>query len=214
MSCPILTDKDRELLANFRGDIEAIHSESDILLSQCQKGGGPSSKLTGGTRERLINFLVKIIMVAISAGVAGASAAFFLTAIPEVWQMWIISLVNWQAAPLSVCTSTMDYAMGSALGVFNSSLSCSHRAQLLEQALRRIAQVVGVGVGGITGITGVSLENNIREYIIQRIQGPTTTYSIQSGEKTNPYTGGRRRKSRRGKRKQNKSRKLRRSKKY
>lgn len=214
MSCPTLTDKDRELLAKFRGDIEAIHSESDILLSQCQRGGGPSSKLTGGTREQYINFLVKIIMMAITAGMAGASAAFFLTAIPEVWQIQIISLANLQAVPLSVCSSTMDYVKGAALGAVNKSYSCSYRAQMLEQAITRISQLVAVGVAGVTGITGVSLENNIREYITQRIQGPTTTYSIQSGEKTNPYRGGRRRKSRRGKRKQNKSRKLRRSKKY
>jgi len=214
MSCPTLTDKDRELLSKFRGDIEGIHSESDILLSQCQRGGGQSSKLTGGTREKYINLLVKIIVMAITAGMAGASAAFFLTAIPEAWQIQIISLVNLEAAPLSVCSSTTDYALGMAIGVVNQRFSCSYRAQMLEQALNRIA----TGVGALAGLSMGALENNIRGYITQRIQGPTTTYSIQNGEKTNPYyignKGGRRRKSRRGKRKQNKSRKLRRSKKY
>lgn len=220
-SCPVLTDKDIELMSRFRDEISEIQSSVPVLLdslNECKddKSDGESELTGGGTKEDFINISVKIIVFVITALAAGASTAFFLTAIPEPWQLQIISWANFEPTPLSVCKTTAEYTLGAMYGLANSRLSCSHRAEMLEQGITRIQK----GIAAITGLTSAALESRVREYLT-RPRTPAITesrsspYSIISSEKTNinPEVTGGRRKSRRSKRKSRKSRKIR-SKKY
>jgi len=209
-TCPVLTDKDIELMSRFRDEISEIQSSEIFLLEALQECKNSESELTGGgTKEDFINILVKIIVFIITALAAGASTAFFLTAIPEAWQMQIISWANFEFVPLTICRTNYDYAMGAALNIANKKLSCSYRAEMLEQGITRIQ----TGVMAITGATSVALESRVREFLTRRTtpaisQVHSTPYSmILSNEKTNINERGGRRKSRRSKRKSRKSRK-------
>ena len=216
-SCPVLTDKDIELMGRFRDEISEIQSIEFILLEPLQECENSESELTGGgIKEKIIDSLVKIIVFSLTALAAGASTAFLLTVIPEMWQMQIISIVNFEAVPLSICRTNYDYAMGAAWSVANERFSCSYRAAMLEQGMTRIQ----TAIGGIAGLTTAVLKDKIRDFITKsRVSAITESrsspYSMIPSEKTNinPEVTGGRRKSRRGKRKSRKSRKIR-SKRY
>lgn len=220
-SCPVLTDKDIELIDKFRDEISEIQSSLPVLLdslNECKddKSDGESELTGGGTKEEFINISVKIIVFVITALAAGASTAFFLTAIPEPWQLQIISWANFEPTPLSVCKTTAEYTLGAMYGVANRRLSCSHRAEMLEQGITRIQ----MGVSAITGFTSAALESRVREFLTRRTtpaisQTRSTPYSIVPSEKTNVNGGTRKsRKSRNKRKSRNGKRKSRRSKKY
>ena len=219
-TCPVLTDKDIELMSRFRDEISEIQSSEIILINALQECKNSESELTGGgMKDQIIDGLVRVILFSMTALAAGASTAYLLTVIPEMWQMQIISIVNFEAVPLTICRTNYDYAIGAAWGIANERLSCSYRAAMLEQGITRIQ----TAIGGFAGITTAVLKDKIKEFLT-RPRTPAITesrsspYSIISSEKTNinPEVTGGRRKSRRGKKKTRKSRKSRkiRSKKY
>ncbi len=198
MSCPVLTNKDIELIGSYKEDIAEIQSYGlpDEYLTEC----GINDKKTGGNRNNFTDILVKIIVFILTASAAGASSALFLTVIPENWQMYIISIANGSIS-LPVCRSTTDYALGMAQSFLNPSMSCSYRAQMLEQGITRIQTAVGV----ITGISAATLEDKVRAFITGE-----SKQTIQDSLGPNSYSTGR---NSGGKRKSRKARKSRKSKK-
>jgi len=210
MSCPVLTNKDIELIGSYKEDIAEIQSYGlpDEYLTEC----GINDKKTGGNRNNFTDILVKIIVFILTASAAGASSALFLTVIPENWQMYIISIVNGSIS-LPVCRSTTDYALGMAQSFLNPSMSCSYRARMLEQGITRIQTAVGV----ITGISAATLEDKVRAFITgenrQSIQDSSYSYKLGPNSYSTGRNSGGKRKSRKA-RKSRKSRKARKSRRY
>jgi hypothetical protein len=203
-ACPILTSKDIELIGNLRNEISDIQASEKIFLeniSQCDNQSG------GGFKEVIIDNLTNLIVFSITALAAGASVAFFLTVLPQTYQMYIISLANGNIS-FSPCMTTSDYAWGMIGSFANPTFSCSYRAQMLEQGINRIQIAAGV----VTGVTGVALRDKIKIYITRIIDGESVPSN--SDTKINISERGGRRKSRSGKRKSRKSRKIRRIKKH
>lgn len=211
-TCPILTDKDIELIHQHKEVIAEIISSEPILgeyLNTCnltQKNKSKSVQSGGTLKDKLIGIITSIIVLCITAAGAGASSAFFLTVIPERWQLIILTLVN-RTPSLPVCMTVTDYAMGMAQSLFNPAMSCAARAELFEQGITRI----NMAAAAATGTTALLLHDRIKTYITRLIDGrnvpaitdtDTTAYSIvPSNTKYNPRKGGskRYRKSRRNK---------------
>jgi hypothetical protein len=203
VECPILTDKDIQLINEYKKVIADIQSygQPDEYLPEC--GNDKKETKIGGNRNNFTEILVKIILFIITASAAGASTAFFLTVIPENWQMYIISIAN-RSISLPVCRSTTDYAFGMAQSLFNPSMSCSYRAQMLEQGITRIQTAVGL----ITGISSATLQDRVRDFITGK-----NRQSIQDSNTTG--RGGKiKSKKARKARKSRKSKKTRKSKRY
>lgn len=156
-NCPILTSKDLELIGSFRNEIASIQSSENAFfenLSKCDIQSG------GGLRDNIISIISKVIVFSITAMAAGASAAFFLTVIPESYQMYILTIVN-RSPSFNVCMTPYDYASGLAQGLLNHTMSCSYRAEMFEQGITRIQMAVGAA----TGISTILLEDKIKQYL-------------------------------------------------
>ncbi len=116
----------------------------------------------------------------------------------------------------SSITTTISATFWSSLGAPN--MSCGDRAKLFYDGIQTISNRIGYGVGAITGVSFLTLQNKVENYITgligENVPAITnsTPYSLTSGKKTYTRKGGR--KSRNGKRKTGKSRKIRRSRKY
>jgi hypothetical protein len=150
--CPVLTDKDIELISKFRKELAYLQENSDKAFGTC------SIEQHGGANEVLANAII-IIVGMISAG---ATTGFVLNCLPQTAQLWLISLVNLKTS-LPVCTTSMDYAMSGvasyvpgAAGIVE--MTCAVRAQLLEQGINRLMILVG-------GLTGVALSAKIKELL-------------------------------------------------
>ena len=217
-SCPLLTDKDIELISQYKLDIAKIQSGESILgeyLNACESDGKQSG---GGLQDKLIEYITIIIVLCITAAGAGASSAFFLTFVPERWQIIILSIAN-RSPSLPVCMSVTDYAMGMAQSILHPGMSCAYRAQMFEQGIQRIQSAAGI----VVGMGALTIKEKIKEYVTKLIVGNKTSaitdresspYSMTpSNTKFNPNERGGKRKS--GKfRKFRKSRKSRKSRKY
>jgi len=214
--CPVLTDKDIELMGRFRDEIAKIQADKNILFEECdikQQSGG-------GYTKKLIENISYVIVLCIVAVASGATSAFLVTIIPQEYQMYILSFVNGKPT-LPMCGSSISttfYAtFWSTLGA--PHMSCGERAKLFHDGIDQITQRIGYGVAAVTGVSMFALQNKVEKYItgiIDRQSVPaienSSSYSIANlGEKTNINERGGRR-SRNGKRKYRKSRKLRRNK--
>lgn len=217
-SCPVLTDIDIELMGRFRNEIAQIQADKNKLFEECDI----TEQSGGGLKQKFIAHIAYIIAFCIISIASGATSAFLVTIIPEASQMYILSLVNLRPT-LPMCgssiTTTISATFWSNLGFPNAS--CSDRAKLFYDGIQTITNGIGLGVGTIIGVSSLStLKNKVENYIYGLIgenvpaMTNSTPYSLASGEKTNIYERGGRRKSRNGKRKTGKSRKIRRSRKY
>jgi hypothetical protein len=212
--CPVLTDNDIQLIGSYKEDIAEIQSYGlpDEYLPECGINDKKETKI-GGNRKNFTEILVKMIVFIITASAAGASTALFLTVIPENWQMYIISIAN-RSISLPVCRSTTDYALGMAQSFLNPSMSCSYRAQMLEQGITRIQTAVGV----ITGISTATLQDKVRDFITgnsrQSIQDSSYSYIPTPNSYTTGRGGKRKSKKTRKARKARKSKKSRKSRRY
>jgi hypothetical protein len=195
--CPILTEKDIQLIGQYApqiAEIQASESMLDEYLSHCKEQSGGN-----GYGNKVTNMLIKILVVAILTLAAGGSAAIFLQIVPKNWQAYIISIVTQKIMPTHVCESRWDQAVGAAASYASSitppifgyrpfeSMTCTKRSELFEEAIRKIMLVVG----GATLLNKNSLEEKIKKYIFERQRTSSkysTTYSTTgNGEKFDLY---------------------------
>ena len=153
-SCPILTDRDIELFGEFRNEIAEIQSKSsDIeeLIKPCSNG-----TQIGGAPDLIVN----VVYLIVRAIAAGATVGFLLYALPQSAQASIVSFVN-NSPSFPVCSSNLDYVVGTTSGMIWNTMSCSHRAEMLEMAVGKIM----LGVGAVTGLTEYLIKDKIRNYL-------------------------------------------------
>jgi len=187
--CPILTDKDIELLGKFRKEIAELKSnepKDDELFSECSLGGKAQ---TGGANEYLVNAIAFVV----TAVAAGASAAFIIYSLPENVQLFLISFVNFKPS-MPICKTVADYAIGTGSAAIGfSEMSCSYRAEMLEQGINRLMTI-------FAGLAGVVLKDKIRQLL--------------DGKLVDNQNAGKRRQKSRKTRRTRKTRRSRRTRKY
>jgi hypothetical protein len=206
-TCPVLTDKDIELMGRFRNEIAKIQADTNKLFQECDI----TKQTGGGFKETFIDTITNVIVLCITALAYGATAAFFINVIPDEYQKIILTLVN-RRLTLPMCDAndvlgTTTTTLLSYIPFLNAP-SCEERAQLFWVGIKKIQVAAGV----VTGVTGAALRDKIKIYITRIIDGESVPSN--SDTKTNISERGGRRKSRSGKRKSRKSRKIRRIKKH